>query len=97
MLGDTLKVFHFIASVRREHVYMYKHVIERELLGDPPRTPAFKISHLNLSPFRYYRELIDGRVMKDVEIVQGYDKDGTPHKDRPKMQPSATAEKEESS
>ncbi len=86
-VGDVLKVFHFIAASRREKRYMYKHVIARETLGTKNLVPALKLSHLNLAENGYYRELLDGRQLNDCEIVQGYGRDGTHFKDRPKRSP----------
>ena len=68
--GDTLKVFHYVASVRREKRYMYKLVlaVENRAEGKPP---LMKLSHLNLKD-EWYWELMDGRRMEHYEIVQGY-------------------------
>ena len=83
LLGDTLKVFHFTGARRKKH-WMYQHVVERVMLGTASPKPAYKISHLNLRPDSYYWELIDGRHLEWVEIVQGYGTDGTLFDDRPK-------------
>lgn len=91
MLGDTLKVFHFTGA-RRNKYWMYKHVVERVMLGTANPRPAFKLSHLNLRPESYYWELIDGRHLEGVEIVQGYGTDGTPFDDRPKHSKQNTAD-----
>jgi hypothetical protein len=68
--GDTLKVFHFTAALRREKVYMYKYVESIEHKGS--KCPLMRIKHLNLKD-DYYYELVDGRVLKDYEVVQGSD------------------------
>lgn len=83
LLGDTLKVFHFTGA-RRKKYWMYKHVVERVMLGTANPKPAYKLSHLNLRPESYYWEIIDGRHLVGAEIVQGYGTDGTPFDDRPK-------------
>lgn len=88
LVGDVLKVLHFVAAVRREKCYMYKHVIDREMLGTTKPVPALKISHLNLKEGGYYRELLNGRQLEDYEIVQGYGEDGVCFKDRPKRGPN---------
>jgi hypothetical protein len=84
LVGDVLKIFHFVAAVRHEKRYMYKHVVGREMLGTTKPVPALKISHLNLKESGYYRELLNGRQLQDYEIVQGYGSDGVCFKDRPK-------------
>ncbi len=83
LVGDTLKVFHFIGP-RRKRFYMYKHVIARETLGTVNPAPFYRISHLDLKPDSYYWEQIDGGRLGGVEIVQGYGTDGTPYDQRPK-------------
>lgn len=69
MPGDTLKVFHYTAAVRREKRFMYKWVIGIDRSG---RQPLMKISHLSLE-LSHYWELMDGRTLKQCEIVQGYE------------------------
>lgn len=68
--GDTVKVFHYVAAVRREKRYMYKFVlaVENRAEGKPP---LMKLSHLNLKD-EWYWELMDGRRMEHYEIVQGF-------------------------
>jgi hypothetical protein len=64
-VGDVLKVFHFVAAVRREKIYMYKQVI-----GKTNR--IFRISHLDKEKKCYWK-IIDDSTLIDCEIVQGYD------------------------
>lgn len=66
-VGDVLKVFHFIGSRRKKH-YMYKQPIAIVELGQD-KNLYLKISHLDMSN-DYYWELLDGRTLKDYEIVQ---------------------------
>lgn len=84
LIGDVLKVFHFIGSRRKRH-YMYKHVVGMDRLGKSNR-PHLRINHLNLSDNTNY-EPMDGRHLTDYEIVQGYGEDGKPFDDRPKKSP----------
>ncbi len=44
LIGDVLKVFHFIGARRKKH-YMYKQVDSIELLGKN-KVPFFRINHL---------------------------------------------------
>jgi hypothetical protein len=83
MVGDVLKVFHFIHRVRKERCFMHKWVDSLVDLG-PDKKPFFKISHLDVKP-GFYHERIDGRHMKDVEIVQGFGTDGLCWRDRPRI------------
>ncbi|MEH6743861.1 hypothetical protein [Hyphomonas sp.] len=70
-VGDILKVFHFFGP-RRKRYYMYKQVVEIVQLGCVPYD-YLKISHLNMGSSDYYTELLDGRQLLDVEIVQSID------------------------
>lgn len=83
LVGDVLKVFHFFGA-RRKKYWMYKQVVERTTLGFATPVPAYKLSHLNLRPESYYWEIINGRHLAGVEIVQGYGAEGMPFDDRPK-------------
>lgn len=83
--GDTLKVFHFIAAVRRERCFMYQWVESIVDLG-PNKTPFLKISHLGLKA-EHYHDRMDGRQREDIEIVQGYGTDGLCWRDRRKRTP----------
>lgn len=80
MVGDTLKIFHFIGA-RRKRYYMYKFVEAKEMRRTWTR-PMLRISHLGRDS-SYYLEALDGRKMEDVEIVQGFGDDGTAFEDRP--------------
>lgn len=82
MLGDVLKVFHFIGA-RRKRYHMYKHVVGTVMLGRDDPKPYLSISHLDQKQDTYLVRL-DGSVLWDYEIVQGYGDDGTPYEDRPK-------------
>lgn len=81
MVGDILKVFHFIGRRRKRH-YMYKQVLGVVCLrgGSPCR--YLKLSHLNLNDSDYYHEHLDGRVLRDYEIVQSID---AQFEDRPRI------------
>lgn len=72
--GDTLKIFHFTGP-RRKRYYMYKYV-QWEVHG------FFRILHLNVRDEHFLMEL-DGKVHPDIEIVQGWGKDGLCFEDRP--------------
>jgi hypothetical protein len=73
MVGDVIKVFHFVGA-RRKQYFMYKHVVGTELLGGLGGSPAvehFEISHLNLDhKENYYLGKHEGR-KNDCEILQG--------------------------
>ena len=79
--GDTLKVFHYIAARRREKRYMYKFAQKVEPRSSSP--PLLKIGHLDCTS-GYYWQIMDGRVLPDYEIVQGYDgvESGYDYRDR---------------
>lgn len=66
MPGDTLKVYHFTAALRREKHYMYKYVTRTH-----PSGLALDVSHLDQSS-QGYNIRLDGKVHHDTEIVQGY-------------------------
>jgi hypothetical protein len=86
-VGDVLKVFHFTGARRKRH-FMYKQVLAEVTLGaDGAR--YFAVSHLTLGADEPYHEYLDGRVMAEVEIVQGLKGDLD---DRPRCpQPTAAA------
>lgn len=67
--GDTVKVYHYTAALRREKRYMYKFVLS--VVRAPSGTPLMKLSNLDLKG-GWYWERMDGRVMPHYEIVQGY-------------------------
>jgi glutaminase len=71
-VGDVLKVFHFVAAVRREKRYMYKQV--KNIMTNDKGNSFFIISHLNISGSTY-NMLIDNGTLLDYEIVQGKDYD----------------------
>lgn len=82
MAGDILKVFHFVGARRKRH-YMYKQALKIEQLG---KADFMKIGHLNLyDRDDGYHELLDGRILRDYEIVQGFGGDGVSFEDRPKL------------
>ena len=64
--GDTLKVYHFRAALRREHRYMYKHVTGYHESGK-----ALVVDHLQPGSTPYWL-LLDGKTKQDIEIVQGF-------------------------
>lgn len=65
---DLLKVFHYVAA-RREKMFMYKQVVA--VIARPNLPSLLEISHLQGNKERYYLR-VDGRVLPDYEIVQGY-------------------------
>ena len=67
--GDTVKVYHYRAAHRREHRYMYKYALE--IAPREGKSPLLKLSHLNLKS-EWYWELMNERVMPEMEIVQGF-------------------------
>ena len=74
MVGDVLKVFHFIGA-RRKRYYMYQQVVGVVHFGKNEHSlPYLKISHLNLSDDCYH-ECLDGRTLSDYEILQGVKSD----------------------
>lgn len=75
MVGDVLKVFHFIGA-RRKKYYMYKHVIGfKQLggLGGKPKVDYFEVSHLNMNDIENYHIHLHEGILLDYEIVQGLD------------------------
>ena len=64
--GDTLKMYHFRAALRRERRYMYKYVTGYHANGK-----ALEVSHLSLDGRKFWI-LLDGKIKQDIEIVQGY-------------------------
>ena len=81
LVGDVLKVFHFIGARRKRH-YMYKQVVGVMTLGTPPHTGKYlKIDHLSMDPSEYYTQRLDGSILDDYEIVQSR---GCDHTDRPR-------------
>lgn len=83
--GDVLKVFHFVAALRRERRYMYKLVIERDgyLYGVSPG----EIVKKGLERAHSYRLKWNAETdrLDDTEIVEGYGPgDIVCHRDRPR-------------
>lgn len=83
MHGDILKVFHFIGARFKKH-YMYKQVDGIIYLGKE-ETPYLVINHLDKSNTNYL-ERLNGRFLKDYEIVQGvpHEDDRAKHKEKQK-------------
>lgn len=86
VLGDVVKVFHFIGARRKRH-YMYKQCLGFKGIGPNGDVPYMKFGHLNLSTDpdgrnSYYLERPDGRSLPDYEIVQSIHCD---HEDRPRV------------
>ena len=84
LVGDILKVFHFVGA-RRKKYYMYKQVV-----GFQPYHPNkfYQVSHLNMKNMNErdsnYPIRLSGERLEDIEIVQGAFGD---HEDREKMKP----------
>ena len=79
--GDTLKVFHYISAIRKEKRYMYKWV--EEIIPRPTGPPVLSISHLDIERGHYWK-LMNGDILSDTEIVQGYEgvESGQDYRDR---------------
>lgn len=61
-------------------ICMYKHVVGvKEING----TEYLVLDHLSKEPSTYTLRM-DGSVLEDYEIVQGYDDDNRPFEDRPR-------------
>lgn len=65
MRGDIVKVFHFVAALRRKKHYMYKQALGIE-------RGRMRFSHLDLDD-EWYCEAADGRMLADYEIVDSID------------------------
>lgn len=81
MLGDVLKVFHFIGPRRKRH-YMYKQVVKIGPINHESQHSYLHISHLNLDQDRPYYEYLDGRTLAGYEIIQSVD---AAFEDRPRI------------
>ena len=66
MVGDILKVYHFAAAIRRQHMYMYKQVIEEN-------DSVLRVSHLNMNDEDWYTIYKHDEILPDYEIVQSID------------------------
>lgn len=89
MLGDVLKVFHFVGA-RRKRYYMYKHVVGDFTVKGKEMT-AFRVSHLeSLAGGDGYLLLKDGTHLPHYEIVQGYGLDGVHFEERQKHKKGST-------
>jgi len=77
-INDVLKVFHFTGA-RRKRYYMYKQVagLNRKMPG------YLRINHLN-GKDEGYNQKINGCVLENVEIVQGFGDGSLSFEDRPK-------------
>ena len=72
--NDVLKVFHFVGARRKKH-YMYKQVFD--VVDNEGGYQVMRIEHLEKRG-SYYHLKMDGTIMNDVEIVQGYGTDHIP-------------------
>lgn len=70
MLGDVLKVFHFVGSRNKRH-YMYKQVVGEKVCKTPPH--YWFLSHLEMREGDGYHLARDGSILDDYEIVQSVD------------------------
>lgn len=87
LIGDVLKVFHFIGRRRKRH-YMYKHVVGvKEING----TEYLVLDHLDKEPSTYTLRM-DNSILEDYEIVQGYSDNGTSYEDRPRVRDLAMSD-----
>lgn len=78
MRGDIVKVFHFVAALRRKKHYMYKQCLGVEQKGT---TFWMRFSHLDLNEDGYWQQ-VDGSILDDYEIVQSID---AKFEDRPRF------------
>lgn len=90
--GDTIKVFHYVAAMRREKRYMYKFATQ-VVWRASDRAPLLQLSHLNLRN-EWYWEIMDGRTLNQCEIVQGYEGVGAGQdfRDRPRHNSASPSE-----
>lgn len=84
MVGDVLRVFHFVGARWCMKYFMHKQVMRELTLGQAPDASRyFFVSHLNLKSETErdsgYHIALDGSILADTEIVQGLDW----HHDRP--------------
>ena len=93
MQGDVVKVLHYHTRCGRGYRkhWMYKWVKDVHLLG-ASHMPALRMAHLERSTEDGYWELLDGRQLEHVWIIQGFgpkgpDGYGIPFEKRPKRQP----------
>ena len=68
--GDVLKVFHFIDAINKRH-FMYK--IVHEIAGNLYAAHAHTVYKFGLRLSNSYALPRDGRVLRDYEIVDGYE------------------------
>ena len=66
--GDVLKVFHFVAAVHREKMYMYKQAVGVVTFN---KEKYMQISHLDLGSSKDYYIFINDYILLKYEIVQG--------------------------
>lgn len=82
MVGDVVKIFHYIGA-RRKHHYMYKHVTGvREW---PSGFRALFFDHLTMQKDDGFYVALDDRHYSDYEIVQSID---AAFEDRPRRHPT---------
>ena len=67
MLGDIVKVYHFMAALRRKRHYMYKQAVRIRTFKDGSHAMFF--SHLDMTEDGYH-QMLDGKHLADYEIVQ---------------------------
>lgn len=70
VIGDVVKVFHFIGARRKRH-YMYKQVVSRR--DWPSGFSALFFSHLTMHRDDGFYVALDGEHHADYEIVQSVD------------------------
>lgn len=80
LVGDTIKLFHFIGARRKKH-YMYKYVSEIVKLGG---SDFYKVMHLNPKG-EYFHIPLNCAFHSDIEIVQGYDEKGISFDERERV------------
>jgi hypothetical protein len=78
MVGDVVKVFHFVGARRKRH-YMYKHVIGETQTFCGSR--VLKFGHLDKTG-DHYLMICDGAKLMGYEVVQAADGD---FEERPRM------------
>lgn len=82
MIGDTLKVFHFIGR-RKKRYYMYKYV--QEIKNYKNGASYLVIQHLSPKNETYHIPN-NNKIYFDYEIIQGYGGNSVHFEDRPKLE-----------
>lgn len=79
--GDVVKVYHFTGA-NRKRFYMYKQALGPVRIGGGSATEYMRFDHLELKDTSYV-EALDGRVLREYEIVQATE--ALWERDRPRL------------